>query len=271
MTFYETITAAVRDISAHGYDSVARVEGWIDRIRVAAKASLTPEYELASSLRLLLQGSYDRLIERGGILKAHPTVSRFTIERVKPRLRAELDRRIMSSAGLIRLNREAAVEKTIQRFSGWSTSIPPGGSKVVDKVDVKTDIRKSLAQLPFEERRVLIDQGHKFTSELNNILAHDANAIAGEWRSHWRQPGYDYRVDHKERDLGVYAIRGNWALERGLMKAGDAGYTDQITKPAEEPFCRCAYRYIYALRDLPDDMVTVAGRAELERIRGAIG
>ena len=176
----------------------------------------------------------------------------------------------MASAQLIKLNRTAAIEKTLQRFSGWSTSIPKGGSDVVDKLKVKGDIRKSLAQLPFEERRVLVDQGHKFTASLSEILATNSNALAGEWHSHWKQLNYNYRPDHKERDRKVYVVRDNWALKAGLMKAGAVGYTDDITRPGEEVFCRCFYRWIYNLRDLPPEMLTLKGSKELERVRATI-
>jgi hypothetical protein len=260
MTFYETVTAAIADITQHGYDSQARIDGWVARIKAAALESLTPPDVLEAALRGTLAGVYHRMIEREGIFKLHPGVSKFTLERVKPQLRAELNRRMMASANLIKLNRQAMIEKTTQRFQGWATSVPPGGSRAVDKADVKTNIRKALAQLPFEERRVAIDQGHKLASDINNIVAVDGGAIAAEWRSHWRQPGYDYREDHKERDRLIYTIRGNWALAKGLMKAGPAGYTDSITRPGEEVYCRCNYVYFYALQDLPEEMLTIKGR-----------
>lgn len=269
-SFHEVLTEAVRDISAHGYDSAERVAMWAARIRQAAVASMISEVDLRRALAGSLKAIYGRLVDRAGILQQHPGVSRFTLQRVAPKLRNELDRRVMASAGLIKLNREAAIQKTMQRFSGWATSVPSGGSKVVDKVETKTDIGKSLAQLPYAERRVLIDQGHKFTAELNNILAVENGAIALVWHSHWRQAGYHYRPDHKERDAQVYAIRGCWALDKGLMKAGAAGYYDQITKVGQEPLCRCFAQYIYALRALPDEMLTRKGRDELERVRRAI-
>jgi len=54
-------------------------------------------------------------------------------------------------------------------------------------------------------------------------------AIALIWHSNWRQAGYDYREDHKERDLEIYTLRPNWALERGFMKASPAGlYTIEL-------------------------------------------
>lgn len=268
-SFYDILTEAVADITEHGFDSQTRIDFWMEKLRKAAQETLRPPSVMEQMLRDALGALYRKLVERGGILRLNPGVTRFTLEKVKPVLRAELDRRIMASAQLIRLNREQAIAKTLQRFSGWSTSVPKGGSGAVDRRETKDDIRKSLARLPFEERRVLIDQGHKFASALNQTLALDAGAIAAKWHSNWRQAGYDYREDHRERDGHVYAVRGAWAIDKGLMKIGPNGYTDEITKPAEEPFCRCTYQYLYNLRDLPPDMLTAKGRAELSRIRVA--
>lgn len=163
-------------------------------------------------------------------------MQRFTIDKVKHKLRAELDRRIVTSANLIKLNRAQAIEKTLQRFEGWATSIPIGGTKIAEKRTIKGNVATSLKQLPFEERRVIIDQGHKFVSNLNEILAHDGGAIAAVWHSHWRQKNYNYREDHKERDELIYAVRDSWAIKQGLMNKGPNGYTDDITKPGEEVF-----------------------------------
>ncbi|MES2048866.1 MAG: hypothetical protein V4447_10725 [Pseudomonadota bacterium] len=264
MNFYQTITAAIQDIEAHGFDSQERIDAWLVKIDVAVRQAMLPEPEMRKILNRTMHDIYTRMIDKGAILKMHPGIPPFRLEQVKPSLRAELDRRIMSSAQLIKLNREQMVTKTLQRFSGWSTSIPAGGSKVVDTADVKNDLRKALRQLPFEERRVAIDQGHKFTASLNDILAVDGGAIAAEWHSHWRQPGYNYREDHKERDKLVYLIRGNWAQQQGLCKRGKNGYTDEITMVGEDPFCRCSYSYIYSLRGLPEEMLTNLGREKLK-------
>jgi hypothetical protein len=35
--------------------------------------------------------------------------------------------------------------------------------------------------------------------------------------------------------------------------------------PAEEVFCQCRYKYIFNLRDLPDEMLTDKGRATIKR------
>jgi hypothetical protein len=269
-TFFETVTAAIKDFEENGFDSLERLQYWTDRIRQAAIESLTPEHVLRETLNRTLQSVYKRLIDDGQILKTHAGVSRFTVDRLKPALRSELDRRMMVSRNLIKLNREQMVDKTVQRFSGWASSVPAGGSRAIETKDVKENIRKALTSLPFEERRCVIDQSAKFVSSLNDIIATDGGAIAGRWHSQWRRPGYQYRKDHKERDQKVYAVRGNWALEKGLMKPGPAGYTDEITKPCEEVYCSCSYVYLYNIRDLPDDMVTAKGRASLAEARAKI-
>jgi len=267
-SFTQTITDAVADMTAHGFDSEQRVLDWVERIRAAALADLTPMPVVEKELARVMEATYTRQVERGGILSKHPGVPQYTIDRVKPKLRAELDRRIMTSTSLIKLNRPQAVAKTLQRFQGWATSIPAGGSKVVEKVPVKSEIRKALAQLPFEERRLVIDQGAKLVSAISNIVAVDGGAIAVEWHSHWRDASYNYRPDHKARDGKVYAIKGNWAIDKGLMKAGPNGYYEDNEAFAEAPFCRCFGTYIYALRRLPDDMLTEKGRQALVE-RGA--
>ena len=210
-SFQEVLNAAISDIAEHGFDSIERIDGWKRKLEQAANESLISAVSMEQKLRDGLAKVYKQAIEKGGIFKYHPGVERFTIERIKPQLRSELDRRIMASASLIKINRQQAIAKTLQRFEGWSTSIPPGGVSAEKRSKVKAETRKSLKQLPFEERRVLIDQGHKLISSISDIIASDGGAIAGRWRSNYRQPGYDYREDHKDRDDHVYLIRDSWA------------------------------------------------------------
>lgn len=267
--FYDVLSAAVNDIAEHGFDQAGRLEYWTTQLRSAAERSATPLWRMEEMLRAGLGAIYRRLVERGGVAAYHPGVARFTLQRIAPRLRAELDRRILASANLIKLNRQQAIDKTLSRFAGWSTSIPAGGSDATSRRETGKEIRKALAQLPFEERRVLIDQGHKLTASINAVVAQEGGAIALTWRSHWRQAGYDYREDHKDRDGQIYAIRGNWAAQQGLMKPGPAGYYEDITAVGEEIFCRCWAEYIYRLGSLPDDMLTKKGAEALAQARNA--
>ncbi len=264
---FDTLTDAVNDLAANGYDSEERVSYWRDAIRRAAEAAGKNAADVERMVRSSLGTVYHRLVDRAGLLKMHPGVARFTVDRVRPQLRAELDRRIRASADLIKLNRKAAVEKTLQRFSGWATSVPKGGTRTADKVETKAAIGKALRDLPFVERRCIIDQSSKLVSSINDVVAVGGGAIAGCWHSNFRQSGYNARHSHKERDGKYYLIRNSWAHDFGLVKPSIDGYTDQITQPAEEVFCRCQYRYVYAIRDLPEEMITAKGREELERVR----
>jgi hypothetical protein len=181
-------------------------------------------------------------------------------------MRRQLDAKIFESANLIKLKKTQRVAETLARFQGWVSSIPPGGTKEPNKINVATEVRKPLQRLKYEERRVLIDQGHKLNSSISQVLAEGAGALAAVWHSHWKQEHYNYRPDHKDRDKKVYVIKGNWALAAGLMRVGEAGYTDDITAPAEEINCRCYYEYIYNLDALPPELLTKKGAAKLAEI-----
>jgi hypothetical protein len=270
VNFYETITAAINDVTTNGFDSQKRIDDWVARIKKAAEASLIPRSQMDAHLREALKTIYSRMVTRGGIFRYHPGVERYTIEKLKPSMKRELDRKIAASADLIKLNREETIAKTLRRFQGWATSVPAGGSENVERRDTKASVGKALKSLPFEERRVLIDQGHKLISSINQVVAEGSNAIAAIWHSNWRQMNYDYRKDHKERDGKVYLIKDTWATQRGLVKPGDAGWWDGITKPAEEVFCRCYAEYIYSIRKLPPDMLTQKGKGELERAQARV-
>ncbi len=263
--FYDVLSAAVNDITEHGFDTAGRLEYWTAQLRHAAEHAATPLWRMEEMLRAGLGAIYRRLVDRGGVARYHHGIERFTLQRITPQLRTELDRRILASANLIKLYRQQAIDKTLQRFQGWSTSIPAGGSDAQNKRESSRDIRKSLASLPFEERRVLIDQGHKLAASIGAVVAQEGGAIALTWKSHWRQAGYNYREDHKDRDGDVYLIRGNWASKQGFVKPGSAGYYEDVTAVGEEINCRCYAEYIYSLRALPNEMITKKGVEELAK------
>jgi hypothetical protein len=267
--FRDVLAAAVEDLTRSGFDSNERVERWMRQLGEAARASLISVASLEQTLRDALAAKYRSMVDQAGVLQFNPGVDRFTLERIKPSLRGELDRRISASANLIRLDRDRAIARTLGRFQGWATSIPAGGGVSAESSkEVKKDISKGLASLPFVERRVLIDQGHKLVAAISDVVARDGGAIAARWRSHWRQAGYDYREDHKDRDEGVFLVRDSWAQRAGLVRKGAPGYADEVTQPAQEPFCRCYWIWLYSLRELPADMLTAKGRQSLLAVEG---
>ena len=259
--FFTILTEAINDFLEYGFDSKKRLEGWLKKLKIAANKSMMSDEQMNKEMERALKQAFSRMVYKGGLQSKN--VSKYTIDKLKPKLRSELDRRIMASANLIKMNRDKNIQEVLQRFEGWATSIPKGGSKAVDRVKEKQNIRKSLTKMPFEQRRVIIDQTHKLVSNINDIVAVDAGAIAGRWHSHWKQPNYNYREDHRERDEKIYVIKGNWASDKGYIKAIN-GYTDDITMPGEEVYCRCNYTYLYNLRQLPDEMLTQKGKAVLQ-------
>lgn len=265
-TFFEELTAAVADFVENGYRDEGVMLGWMNRLRSAALRDMMPQHQAEAQIAEALRTVYKRAVIGEGLINKAPTmeVGRFTLARVQPELRAELDRAILASAGLIKLNRERAVADTLQRFMGWATSIPAGGSGDVDRREVKSNIGKRLQSMSFIDRRVRIDQSHKLAARLTDVFARGGGAIAMRWhRHHTRYP----REEHRERDGKVYLVRDTWATERGLVRRAGRDYYDDREKPGELVFCRCTAEPIYALSQLPDEMLTNEGRDELERVR----
>jgi DNA-directed RNA polymerase specialized sigma24 family protein len=270
LSYYETITAAVADVAAHGYDSEERVAYWAEAIRRAAERSMRSEAEIETMVRDALGAVFRKQVDLGGVLRRNPAVSPYTLERIRPELHAELSRRVAANINLIKLNRPIAVARTQARFRGWATSVPPGGSDTVARAEVKKDVRKALAQLPFEERRVVIDQSAKLFASISATVALAGNAIGAEWHSHRYQAGYNGRPAHNARDGKFFLVRGSWAQEAGLVRPGPAGYTDDVEQPAELPFCKCSFEYKFSLRSIPDVCLTDKGREALRSARAKI-
>ena len=269
-TFNEVLTAAVADLQEHGFTDAERLEYWTLKLKEAAERSMGSQAQMEQILREGLTSVYRRLVENGGIAKYHGGIERFTIERLNSQMRLELDKRILASSQLIKLDREKRIAETLSRFSGWATSIPAGGSDIVNRTEEKAHVKKALGSLDFVHRRLLTDQSLKLASSINAVIALNGDAIAAAWQSHKFQRDYDSRPKHAARQGKVFAIRGNWALAAGLMKAGPNGYTDEIEQPAEFVSCKCWYAYKYNLRDLPDDMLTAKGRAWLAEARAKV-
>ncbi len=263
---------AVKYFLKNGYSSREELERWQSIIRSAAEGETADDYSSLVSRRLTQ--SYEMQVDKAAALKRHQGISRFTIQHIEPKLRTELDRRILASVDLIKLNRSKAIDTTLSRFSGWASSIPSADTIALTGIqgtmlETAKHIQKSAEQMDYEARRVMIDQNHKLISNIDNVIATSNNAIAVIWHSHWRRPGYQYRVDHKERDLHFYLLRGNWAQKNGYVKPGKAGYLDEVDQFGEKPFCSCYGEYIYNLRGIPEDMLTQKGRKFMESMKAA--
>jgi hypothetical protein len=58
---------------------------------------------------------------------------------------------------------------------------------------------------------VIIDQGHKLVSAVNDIVATDGGAFAGIWKHMREEAGYQAREEHLKRHNHLYVLRNNWA------------------------------------------------------------
>jgi hypothetical protein len=258
-SFYSTLSEAVDDVLAHGFDGTERLDKWLGRLKNSIEGILAPEPILIRALKAKLSQTFKRATSPKALVKRHPGAGGFTPANVRAELRDTLDRHIAMSAKLIKLNRRAAVDEMLKRFAGWVSSVPAGGSREPDREETKKQVKRGISALPFEERRVIIDQGHKLTASIDNVIAVDGGAIAMIWH-HVNQENYDARPEHVGRDGVTFLLRGSWADKQKFVKGR---YYDEITAVAEEPFCRCWAEYVYALRDLPVEMLTTKGKEAL--------
>lgn len=265
--FREALAQAAADLLARGYQSEEQVRGWAERLRSAAYESLLPESTVRRKLAAALDRTYQATLRQ--LRRRHRGLSQFTVQQLTPELRRSLDQRILASASLIKLNREDAIRETLQRFEGWATAIPKGGTRAQTRGEADKELGRALQTVRFRERRVEVDQGHKLVSSINAVVAEREQAIAAVWHSHWREAGYDYREDHKKLDEQTLLIPGSWAVEEGYVKRTGVTFTDQVEAPGQEIYCRCYYTYLYALVDLPEELLTAKGKLALRGERHA--
>lgn len=91
-----------------------------------------------------------------------------------------------------------------------------------------------------------------------------SGAVAAKWRSSLYYDPYG-STNHPERDHKIYAVRDNWAMQKGSMQAGPDGFADEITAPSEEAGFQCYFVYLHAPRDLPEAMLTERGLADRQK------
>lgn len=260
--FRELLSEGVRKFAEGGYTSEADLQDWMTRLHAALEREMPSDEDSRQTLKRILESVYAREVG-GGLQRKIPGISRYTLDRVAPHLRAELDRRIFAGADLIRLNKRAAVEKTLQRFAGWVSSIPPEGAIKPSVRSTVSDIGKSVRHLKFEARRVAIDQGHKLAAAVAHVVARGEGAIAAIWHDRGEHDhGYDARPEHLKRSGKLFLVRDSWAAKEGLIRKPPAAkFTDQIEQPAELPYCSCYYEYITSPQRIPQELLTGRGRA----------
>ena len=263
-SFRQVLQDAIADVATRGYVSAEQIDYWRGLLRNAAERETPSEAQIDAMMRDAMGAIFRREIDNARIVRRVPGVSRYSLAMVRPQLRGELDRRIMASADLIKIRRKDAIEKTLARFAGWSTSIPAGSYADVDKRKVKADIGKGVAQFRYERARVATDQGHKLVANVAEIVALDSGAIAAIWHDRGEHDrNYDARKEHLARSGKLFLVKDSWAIREGLVRLGSRPYTDEIERPGQLVFCSCFYEWITSPRRLPDDCMTRKGHAWL--------
>jgi hypothetical protein len=265
-SFRAFLIEALREFSERGYVSESDLQQWTARLHAMIESELPTDEESREVLAGILGSVYAREY-RSGIAKRVPGVSRYTVDRVAPHLRAELDKRIFASADLIRIRKRETVDKTLARFSGWASSVPPTGTFDFSPRALSKHITKDLVSFKYERRRVAIDQGHKLVSNISHVVAMNEGAIAATWYDRGEDDhGYDARPDHLKRSGKLFLVKDSWAMNEGLIRRGAAPYTDSVTQPGEEVYCSCFWTWIVHPQDLPETFLTAKGRAYIRPI-----
>lgn len=259
--FSAVLSEALRFFTRYGYRSETELQDWLGRVHLALAHEMPTNDFIRRRMNAVLGSIFTRKVTRGGVQQHVPGVQRFTLARIEPSLRLELDSRIFAGTELIRLNRDAAIQKTLQRFSGWVTSMPPQGYAKENLRDAAVQIAKPTRQARYEQRRVEIDQGHKLTAAISHVVATQEGAIAAVWHDRGQYDShYAARPDHLKRSGQMFLMEDSWAIDAGLVRRGSLKYTSDIEQPAEFPFCSCRYEYVTSLRDMPETVLTKAGR-----------
>lgn len=115
--------------------------------------------------------------------------------------------------------------------------------------------------------------GFEALKKISIEIGKQTGAIVAEWdaRVHHVKPEMQAWADemccqvpgHKERDGTLYAIKGNWALQKGLMTEGAGVVNLDEESLFKDEECICCFRYLQTLRSLPYSMLTEKGKQTL--------
>lgn len=132
-----------------------------------------------------------------------------------------------------------------------------------------TAIKGAFRDLTNWDRFFSTIKNDSFPASLRRTFDLEGKPIAAIWRYSVLDEQGEFRnaYSHKDRADRVYAVRGNWAIEKGLMKIGASGFIDETIQPGEELDCMCRFQWLFNLGALPEEMRTAKGNAELKRVR----
>jgi hypothetical protein len=150
----------------------------------------------------------------------------------------------------------------LQRFLHCVSTDGPANKEAKREI---TTIKKAFRDLIKWDRFFSTVKAGSFVAAVRRTIELEGNPLAAIWRYSPMDEQGEFRnaYSHKDLDGRIYSVRGNWALEKGLMKPSPDGYIDAIAQPHEDFDCMCRYQWIYNLRSLPESMLTEVGRTQL--------
>ncbi len=249
-TFYTTLILAVADVEANGYDP-ARVENWVLLLIMLADESFKARQK--KDVRAFFQMHQKRYLKPINMKKVH---SDLNITLYPDEFQSELLARLAITDSLIEALRDRTIDDMTRQFIGWASSVVPG-TKNKNSADVLKRI--NVNNISDHEIRIVYDQKDKMLESMGFYIAKKYGAICGVWHSLWRVPGYNYRADHKEKDLRYYFFREAAPVRAGFIRHG-VSYVDDEVLPGSEINCKCHYSYLYDIRSIPAEYLSNFGK-----------
>ena len=158
------------------------------------------------------------------------------------------------------------------RLDEFLGQVPSGGTKDKAVKSKITELKQEIRHFVKWYKLFNVYKAQSLASEIQYIFSLQGNPLAAIWLYNRIDEQGEYRktYDHKIQDGNFYAVQGNWAIEKGLMRVGPHGYINDSSRPAQEIGCMCRLQWVYNLRDLPGDLLTTKGQSVLERTRSNI-
>ncbi len=181
-------------------------------------------------------------------------------DRLLPEIRQQLDAsvgRFLSHAETVFAQYQAEFLSLLDDFLGD----PPRLAKEIGPR--VTPVKRELGYYAKWDRLLGVLTSFAFLNEVEYIFhRREGRYIAVEWRYSEADKQMDFapESDHPTRDGAIYAVRDNWAIQKGMMVPGSVGYIDDTDIPGRQLGCMCNLRWISSPAQLPEDMLTDIGR-----------
>lgn len=202
--------------------------------------------------------------KKKNIFDTHLGLATYKLSDLNNLFKKQYEAQINASLGLIRTHNDENMLKLKRRFYDWVTLKNTG--------DDKEKLRK-MVELPKDKKTkfLLKDQTNKLAAGIDNIIANHYKPIAFQWKTRndnkvvGKPGGVNPKVtdpkihgDHWARKDKFYYYPNNEYVKKGYLNLNNfAGSINNIKDgmPGIPIGCRCYAKFIYALEDLPKNLI----------------